>query len=227
MMHSLSSTLFHRVLIPERSRADRHPTILYIHGRGADEEDLLGLSGALDERFMSIAVRAPFPFDFGGYTWYEILDATGKPEEKQFVLAYGKLAQFVEDALTQYPIDPQQLFLFGFSMGAVMSYALALTKPALFRGVVAHSGYLAEGTQLEYSWKNVAGRDFFIAHGCSDYTIPVQAARRARLLLEEASARLTYKEYDFAHQIGNESLADIAQWLSQRINPPVENLHAR
>jgi phospholipase/carboxylesterase len=215
-MKPITSSLFHRVLPPATSSASRHPTIIYLHGLGADEEDLLGLSGHLDERFMSISVRAPYPYEFGGYAWYEILEM-GKPEHTMFKTSFEKLTQFVHDALAHYPIDPERLFLLGFSMGTVMSYTLTLTQPQTFAGVVANSGYLAEETYLDYKWKDVAGRDIIITHGLHDPIIPVQAAQRARLLLENAHARVTYKEYEMAHQIGNESLADVNAWLNQRL----------
>ena len=42
-MKPISSTLVHRVLPPGNSAAAVFPTIILLHGRGADEEDLLGL----------------------------------------------------------------------------------------------------------------------------------------------------------------------------------------
>lgn len=218
-MRTIDTSLFHRVLLPEKLSTDStYPTLIFLHGRGADEEDLLGLSGSFDERLLSISVRAPFSFEYGGgYTWYEILEM-GKPEHEMFKSSYEKLLQFIRDARAQYPIDPKRLFLFGFSMGTVMAYAMLLTQPELFAGVLANSGYLAEDTYLEYNWNAVAGKELFIAHGLLDPAIPVQAAQRARLLFENASARIAYKEYNMGHQIGDESLADITAWLKQRID---------
>jgi phospholipase/carboxylesterase len=216
-MKAVDTSLFHRVLLPENSQADVHPAVLFIHGRGADEEDLLGLSATLDPRLMFISVRAPFRFEFGGYTWFEILEQ-GKPEHSMFKESYDKLLAFITDARATYPIDPNKLFLFGFSMGTVMSYALTLTRPELFAGVVACSGYLAEETHLEYRWNAVAGKELIITHGRFDPLIPVHAARRARLLFENAHACISYREYDMEHQISNESLTDIDAWLRQRLN---------
>jgi phospholipase/carboxylesterase len=217
-MKEIESTLFHVVAAPRAATTLVHPTLILLHGRGADEEDLLGLSSYLDKRFLILSVRAPFPFDYsGGFTWYDI-DEVGMPEPGKFKSSYDMLSTFVGDALAHYPICKKQLYLLGFSMGTVMSYALALTQPTLFRGVVANSGYVAEGTHLAYQWNQLANTDFLVTHGTNDPVIPVQLARRAKELLEAAHARYEYQEYQMAHQISEESLRYVSAWLTRHID---------
>jgi phospholipase/carboxylesterase len=204
--------------MPQDAKASLHPTLILLHGRGADEEDLLGLSSYLDKRFLILSVRAPYPFEYsGGLTWYDI-DEVGTPEPAMFKSSYDKLSAFVSDALARYPIDKKQLYLLGFSMGTVMSYALTLTQPGLFRGVVANSGYVAEGTHLRYQWNQLGNVEFFVTHGTQDPVIPVHIARKAKGLLETAHARFYYKEYPMGHQISEESLQDLSIWLTQRLD---------
>src|SRR5512140_3754863 len=207
-MKTIPSSLLHRVLEPENSNATVHPTLVMLHGRGADEEDLLGLSSFLDDRLLIISARAPFAFDFGGYTWYDI-GQVGVPLPGMFDESYAKLVTFVDDVLRNYPVDRSRLYLFGFSMGAVMSYALSLTEPKLFSGVSANSGYVPEGTNLRFRWQDLAGKQFFIAHGTADQVIPVQMARRAKELFAKSNATVDYREYPMDHQISDESLSDI------------------
>lgn len=219
-------SLTHQVLLPQNSVESVHPTIIYLHGRGADEEDLLSLSGSFDERLLSIGVRAPFRFDSGGgYTWYEILER-GKPEAAMFKASYEKLVHFIGEALTRYPIDSKRLFLFGFSMGTVMAYALALTRPELFAGIMANSGYLAEETHLNYKWNEIAGKEVLITHGALDDVIPAAASKRAYELFQKANARVIYKEYDVAHQLSDRSLVDISAWLKERLDLPSSETNA-
>jgi len=217
-MKTISTTLIHRVLMPEDSSPPTHPTLILLHGRGADEEDLLGLSSHLDPRFLVLSARAPFAFPYGGgYTWYEV-GTVGTPDPSMFKTSYEKLSTFLQDAVAQYPVDRQKVFLLGFSMGTVMSYAMALTQPHLFRGVVANSGYIPEGTHLELRWNAIASVEFLVTHGTMDPVIPVQLARRAKELLTGANAKFSYKEYPMAHQISEESLADVAAWLTHRLD---------
>jgi phospholipase/carboxylesterase len=205
---TIQTILEHRVVYPENSTAKTHPTLVMLHGRGADEEDLVGLSQYYDRRLLVLSVRAPFPFPGGGgYTWYDVGEV-GTPEPAMFTASYDKLSQFFDDALKNYPIDPGRLFLLGFSMGTVMSFALSLTRPELFRGVMAYSGYVPERTHLTFQWQGLAHLEYFISHGTQDPVIPIDFARRTRELFRASNARVTYKEYPIGHQLSEEGLAD-------------------
>jgi phospholipase/carboxylesterase len=191
---------------------------MLLHGRGADEEDLLGLADVLDDRLLLLSPRAPYPFGYGGgFTWYDVGEV-GEPEPEMFRQSYDRLSIFVSDALARYPIDPAKLFLFGFSMGTVMSFALSLTQPSLFRGVVANSGYVPERTDLRFRWKELERTDFLIIHGTQDPVIPVAFGRRSDELFRTSNAPYQYREYPMAHQISEESLGDINAWLRTRLD---------
>jgi phospholipase/carboxylesterase len=217
-MTPMSSTLVHKLLEPQRKVAGKHPTLILLHGRGADEDDLLSLAEYLDDRLMIISARAPFPFSHGpGYAWYDILEV-GKPEPRMFMQSHAKLLQFFDDAKQHYPIDPSRVIFGGFSMGTIMAFAVALTRPESVIGVAANSGLIAEGTELAYQWQAIKGKAFFVAHGRHDPVIPVAYAQRARELLEKAHANVTYREYEMVHQIGEESLNDMMKWLTHQLD---------
>ena len=185
-----------------------------LHGRGADEEDLIPLAAEYDPGFLVLSVRAPFPFSYGGgFTWYEV-KSSATPDPVMFRQSYDRLSQFIDEAPGAYPVDPSRVFLLGFSMGTVMAYAASLARPGLFRGVIANSGYVPEGTHLEYRWNELRDVAFFIAHGTEDPVIPVELARRARTLFASSAATVTYREYRMAHQITQESVRDSALFLN-------------
>jgi phospholipase/carboxylesterase len=191
---------------------------MFLHGRGADEEDLIGLAPFLDPGFLIVSCRAPLPFPGGGFTWYHI-DQVGSPESTSFRNAYNLLTRFLNDVRAGYAVDRHRVFLFGFSMGAVMSLALALTHPDAVRGVVAHSGYVPEGAALSFRWEELDGTAFFIAHGSADPVIPPSFGQRAYDLLRSTRATVTHREYRMAHQISEESLRDIVSWMKPLLEP--------
>lgn len=214
-MKTLATSLIHRVLPPEEAPGvSRHPAVIFLHGRGADEEDLLGVAPLLDPRFFLLSVRAPYPFPGGGYTWYD-LEQIGSPDPVMFQAGYQKLSRFLDDTIGGYPIDPRRVCLFGFSMGTVMSYALALSRPHAIRAVAAASGYLPEIAGLKYRWDELTETAFFITHGTEDPVIPVAMARRARDLMAASTAVVTYREYPMAHTLGEQALADVVAWISR------------
>lgn len=220
-MKPISTTLVHKVRPPAFSGPQKPPALVLLHGRGTNEDDLLGLVDYLDPRFFMISARAPFRFDqgSGGHTWYDVRDI-GTPHAAQFDESYDRLVRFVTDVRDQYPIDPQRLFLLGFSMGSVMSFALSLTRPDLVRGIVAHSGYIPEQTSLRFAWDKLGGRSFFVAHGVNDPVVPVSYGRRAHDLLTPTEADLTYREYAIPHTISEQSLADFSEWLQKMLAVP-------
>ena len=96
-MSGIPTTLEHRVLHPEGTREAKHPTLIMLHGRGADEEDLLSLAGEYDPRLLVLSVRAPIKFAYGGYTWYEFLE-NAVPDPSNFRAALEQLEQFLDEA---------------------------------------------------------------------------------------------------------------------------------
>jgi phospholipase/carboxylesterase len=217
MSSSDSISLTYKLLEPRQKSNNNSPAIFLLHGRGADENDLLGLAPYLDPRLYVVSVRAPFPFQWGmGYAWYDIVEV-GYPDSEKFPVSLNKLTGFIGGIRDTLPIDREQIFLLGFSMGAVMANTVALSNPGLIKAVVAHSGYIAEGDTVQYKWPDVKQTEFFIAHGLADQVISVNFGKRAQELLKTHAIPHVYKEYTFGHQISNESLDDITNWLSDRI----------
>jgi phospholipase/carboxylesterase len=108
----------------------------------------------------------------------------------------------------------------GFSMGSVMSYALAFggDRPAV-AGVLAFSGFIptVEGWQPQ-----LAGREatsVFIAHGRRDPIMEIGFARRARELLESTGLEVSYHESDLGHQVDPGHLREAAAWLDRTLRP--------
>jgi phospholipase/carboxylesterase len=217
----ISSTLVHKIRQPGGVNTGSHPVLILLHGRGTNEDDLLGLADYLDPRFFVVSVRAPFKFEqgFGGYTWYDVQDI-GVPNPGQFSESYERLTRFILDVKKNYPIDPRRIFMLGFSMGSIMSLALSLTKPELIRGVVSHSGYIPENTSLEFAWDRLQDLSLFVAHGVDDPVIPVRLGRRAHDLLSKTQADLTYKEYPIPHTMSEQSVSDLADWLQKKLAVP-------
>lgn len=211
----LSSTLLHQIRLPIEPAADRHPTLLLLHGRGSDEGSLLRLLERRVPRCLLVSVRAPFEYEGGGFTWYDVPDAFA-PDPEQFKESYNRLAQFIVDVKQGYPAIPGRVFLVGFSMGSVMAFALSLTMPELVRGIAVHSGYIPESLGLEYRWDRLQSLSALVLHGVADSIVPVRLARRAHDLLRTTAAALTYREYPLAHRMSDQSLNDLSDWIETK-----------
>ena len=189
------------------------PGLLLLHGRGADEADLMGLEEALDPRLAVVSARAPFRWG-PGFAW----SGVGPEEAETMRASLEELWRFVGDLPAAYGIDPRRLYLMGFSQGAVMSAALALTIPEQVRGVIMHSGYVPTHAGLPLKPEQIRGKPFFLAHGKYDDLIPVELGRASQHYLSSHAARLTYQEYPIGHTISEESLYDLSEWLTLELD---------
>jgi phospholipase/carboxylesterase len=193
-----------------------HPALVFLHGRGTDENDLLGLTPCLDPHLLIASVRAPYKFSYGGYAWFD-LDEKGVVNIDQLLTSRDSFIRWLDDFQQKYPVDSSKLFLFGFSMGAMMSLAVSLTSPQRFKGIVAHSGLLPQHELLSYRWGDLGDLSFFIAHGEQDPIVPIELSRQTHRLLVQANANVLYREYPIQHTISDESLSDISTWLQLQI----------
>ena len=188
------------------------------HGRGTDERDLLGLAGALDPdaRLRVVTPRAPLTLPGSpGYHWY-LVPRVGYPDPETFEAARTALAELHDELWEQSGIGPEKTVLGGFSMGAVMSYALALSadRPAV-AGILAFSGFVPTVAAWEPALADRTATRAFVSHGRNDPVIGVDFAQRARELLTEGGLDVTYRESELGHQIDPAHLREASAWLGE------------
>lgn len=187
------------------------------HGRGADERDLFGLLDLLDpgRRLLGVSTGAPLTdVPPGGRHWYLVREV-GHPDAATFGAAYGLLTGFLDGLLAERGIAWGRTVIGGFSMGAVMSYAVGLgpggPRPA---AILALSGFVptVDGWTPELGPR--AGLPVLIHHGRNDPVIDVAFGRRARDLLTGAGLAVTYLETGAAHSVPPQALAPASELVA-------------
>ncbi len=213
----IATSLEHIVYYPSKT-GDEYPTIVALHGRGTDENDLiplvfsLGLADAL-----VVSPRAPLPFSLGGgFAWYD-LSQEGVPHPQTFHMSLDLLRRFIAEIKAGYSLNPKQIILLGFSQGAVMAYAAALLDPASFRGIAALSGYIPQQSGLSFDLGRLGGFPAFVSHGTYDQTIPVRLGRESVELLKSTGAEVEYREYPIGHQVSEDTIRDLAAWIRKTL----------
>jgi phospholipase/carboxylesterase len=187
-----------------------------VHGRGSNEEDLIELAPHLPQGLLWVSPRAPLLLGPGSYEWYRVR-VIGMPDPEQVLAALETIDHFVEEILSTYPVDPQRLFLLGFSQGSLLSMCYALTHPARAAGVVAQSGYIPKNVNLDIDETGVKDKPFLLVHGEQDTMIPVEWGRRSRDRLQELGVDLEYHEFQMGHSVSMESLQVISGWLEMQL----------
>ncbi len=115
---------------------------MLLHGVGSNEDDLYSLAPYIDPRFSILSARAPLPYGNGGFAWFDVQFTPDGIlfDESQAERSHGLLVTFIDEAKAAYAAS--QVFLVGFSQGAIMSAGVLLRQPALIDGAVLMSGRL-------------------------------------------------------------------------------------
>jgi phospholipase/carboxylesterase len=211
----VAEPLFHL----ERAASGEPEGLLVLHhGRGTDERDLSGLADLLDpeRRLRVVTPRGPLQLPGSpGYHWY-LVPRVGYPDPESFEAARAALADLHDRLWEDSGIGPERTVLGGFSMGAVMSYAMGLSaeRPAP-AGILAFSGFVPTVEGWEPSFADRAATRVFVSHGRNDPVIGIEFAHRARELIEAAGLDLTYRESELGHQIDPAHLREAATWLGE------------
>ena len=208
--------------IYEPSGAGPHPTILTLHGRGANAFDLLGLAPYFcNGKFLMICPQGPLETPIGpgafGYAWYP-MSMGGPPDIGAILSSREKLQQFLDACLNRHPIDAKKLVVLGFSQGGVMAYSLALSNPERFAGLAVLSSWLPKELIPELSIREaVQSLPTIVQHGSQDQMIEVQRAPDSVEQLRALRVPLTYREYDMGHEITPRSLSELSAWLDETV----------
>ncbi|RVT77350.1 alpha/beta fold hydrolase [Flavobacterium sufflavum] len=200
-------------------KLDKNPLLLLLHGYGSNEADLFSFASELPEEYYVISARAPYDLQYGSYAWYAInFDANENKfsDHEQAKLSRDLIAQFIDELVANYPIDEKQITLLGFSQGAILSHAIALSHPDKVQKVIALSGYISEPI-FEENYKNndFSNLKVFAAHGTVDQVIPVEWARKTKAFLDNLSVKSVYHEYPIGHGVSPQEFNDFKNWLIQ------------
>ena len=190
-----------RVLNAERREPVSGTTrsvVVFLHGYGANGADLLGLADPLSEHLpdtLFIAPDAPEACAGApmGFQWFPIPWIDGSSEEESMrgmMSAVEDLDAFLDALMVDEDVLPEQVVLFGFSQGTMMSLHVAPRREDAVAGIVAFSGRrltpeaLAEEARVK--------PPVLLVHGDADDVVPPQSLPQAAEALQEAGWQDVY-----------------------------------
>ncbi len=186
------------------------PTLLLLHGTGADERDLLGLGKLLVPDANLLSPRGLVEVD--GMLRHFVRYPDGSFDEPGIRLAAADLASFSWLAAVKYGFNPDRVWAVGFSNGANAAGAMLLTQPDSVAGIVAF-GTTKSFTKPLVPAPDLAGKRVFIANGRLDDYSP--AAKTAEMVaeFEELGANVKVLLHGGGHTIVNEHVRLISEEL--------------
>jgi phospholipase/carboxylesterase len=218
-----------RVLNAGRRRpksGETRSVVVFLHGYGANGADLLGLADPLGEHLpdtLFVAPDAPescagAPF---GFQWFPIPWIDGSSEEEAargMAAAVDDLNAFLDALMVDEDVMPEQVALFGFSQGTMMSLHVAPRREDPVAGVVAFSGRLLEPDLLA---EEVQSRmPVLLVHGDQDDLVPIQSLPQAAEALQGAGFSEVYAHVmkGTGHGIAPDGLSVALAFLRDKLN---------
>ncbi|MBZ4021856.1 phospholipase [Rhodobacter sp. TJ_12] len=196
--------------------------VIFLHGYGADGDDLLGLADPLGEHLPDTLFLAPDapeecitnPF---GRQWFPIpwMDES-KPEEAAAGFAQSSLDldAFLDKVMADEGLSPSQIVVFGFSQGTMMALHVIPRRAEAFAGIIGFSGRLLrpEALQEELQTKPPV----LLAHGNTDQIVPFSDLQKtADALLEAGFTTYAHVMEGTGHGISPDGLGTALSFLKE------------
>lgn len=202
-------------IAPSTTSDELQPALFLFHGLGSNEDDLLQLVEEFKDQCHIFSLRGPITHTpgFAFYTFEE----EGKPTREVFDKMITFSQSFILEAIDQFKLDINKIFLIGFNQGAAVVETLTLTLGNLINASVALSGYLPEFVMNEYKKAPLERTKIFISHGEYDYDFPIQWAQSSQEYFKELGVQVTFKTYPDGHGVTPENLGDMVEFIAENL----------
>jgi phospholipase/carboxylesterase len=193
--------------------------ILFLHGVGADGNDLISLAPYFAEALPDTAFvspHGPFPCDMApfGRQWFSLQDRTPTMIAAGVQAAAPVLDAFIDSERDRFGLQDRNIALIGFSQGTMMSLYAAPRRANALAGVVGYSGALVAAERLPAEVKSRP--PMLLVHGEEDPVVPFAALRAAVTALRAAGIEAhELARPGLPHSIDEEGIAAGIAFLRQ------------
>lgn len=198
--------------------------VLFLHGYGADGGDLLGLADPLaphmpDTVFVAVDAPTHSMANPQGFQWFPIpwIDGSSEVAAAEGLRHSAKLLDdFIDKVLADEGLAPEQLILFGFSQGSMMSMHVAPRRHDPVAGIVAFSGRLMFPEAL--GEEAVSKPPILLVHGNADDVVPFEDMQTAAEALQGAGFQVFGHVMEgTAHGIAPDGLSVALAFMRQQL----------
>jgi len=192
-----------------------YPLLVFLHGNGSSEEQILRLAPRLSRRnYICIALRGPVagparPDGYPSFSWGD--DPTNAMVEEYVFRA-------IEQTRRNFHVHSERLYLAGFREGATLAYSLGLTFPDRFAGVISMNGCMPRRGGPLLRLPDVRKLNVLIGHGVANAIVPQRLARDDFRLLYTAGLSVKLHSYATNHRIHLDMLRDIDRWIMRQVS---------
>lgn len=184
-------------------------TLFLLHGTGGDEHDLLFLDDFFGKKYNLVGLRGNVQEKgmnrFFRRVSFGVFDQENIKEEA------GKLGTFIRSWMDKHNINTEDLGYLGYSNGANMLCAMLFYYPQLMKNLVLLHPMLPFEPEVKQSYKDTKA---FVSVGLQDQMISPVESKKIIDTLMNLGVDCTVKEYDSGHEITEQEIKDVVEFLS-------------
>jgi phospholipase/carboxylesterase len=192
-----------------------YPLLVFLHGQGGCEEQILRLAPRLSRRnYICIGLRGPQALGLRadgriGYGWGH--DGPCDALIEDYVI------RAVEQTRRSYHVHSERIYVAGFCEGATVAYRLGMAFPERIAGIVSLNGAMPRQGGPLLRLPEARQLRVMIGHGIANAVVPLALARQDYRLLYTAGLDVQMHTYPANHRLHPDMLRDINRWVMEEI----------
>ena len=211
--------------IEKQSKSGKNKYLMILlHGYGCDKNDLMPLSddfALISNDICFISVDAPEICDSGfGYQWFPLKNFNFTAENVLEMIKnnINYVSEFINFQSKRLKIDYKNIFLLGFSQGAMVSLATSIRLDKKIGGVISFSGFQPD-TKETLKKDLRTKQNVLLVHGVNDPIVPYNLLIYSKDLLEQFSIDVEICPcLNLEHSINNFGLNTAVKYIEKLIS---------
>ena len=198
------------------------PLLIALHGYGANKRQMMREARQMVPSNFAIAALQGFhqhmkePKEPGGPLRFGFGWLTNFHPEESVAIHHQVVLDLIKSLISEAVVDPQNIFLLGFSQSCALNYRFAFTHADVLRGVIGICGGLPGDWETNESYKSTKAGVFHLAGRQDEFYTPERVKDYASRLALRADD-VTFKSYEGGHDFVPEMRGDIRAWLESRV----------
>lgn len=192
------------------------PLLISVHGYGAHKRYMMREARAVAPEFFVIAsVQGPYQHfrkaDDGyhvGFGWL-----TGHRSDESVALHHKFLLDVIERHADEGLIDPERVYLLGFSQACALNFRFALTYPEALRGIIGISGGIPGDLETNPKYRTTQAETLYL-YGDDDEFYPIEKFEEFEGRLRQIFPNFRAKRFNAPHEITDEMRHKIRKFLA-------------
>lgn len=202
--------------------------VIWLHGLGADGSDFVPIVPELglphDHGIRFVFPHAPVrPITINNglamRAWYDIPSLTNlRQQDAAGIRDSARIVEALIAAQRDAGLPAARIVLAGFSQGGAITLHTGLRLRERLAGLLALSTYLPLAEQVAAeAVPPPQAPPILMCHGRHDPMLPLMLGSGSRDALQALGYDVRWREYDMAHAVCAEQIADIGAWLGERL----------